>query len=123
MLNLGIEKIGELAVIECHGRIVQSEAAFKLREAVFSLRDARTILVDLSDVSAIEGGGLGMLLFLRRWATDCEIELKLFDPILCVRHRLESSAEFDIATTHETMALLARADNSLAAAAPAEYAA
>jgi hypothetical protein len=123
MLDLRIEEIGELAVIECEGRIVQSEAAFKLRQAVMSLRDARTILVDLSEVSSIEGGGLGMLLFLQRWATDCDIQLKFFNPILCVRHRLESAAEFDIATTPETMALLARADNSVIAAAPAECAA
>lgn len=121
MLNLRIEEIGELAAIACEGRIVQSEAAFKLREAVMSLRDVRTILVDLSEVSAIEGFGLGMLLFLQRWATDCDIQLKLFNPILSVHNRLDSAAEFEIVTTQETMALLARADSSVAAAVPAEY--
>ena len=64
MLDLHIEKIGDLAVVECEGRIVRSEAAFKLREAVTSLRKARIIVLDLSEVRAIEGGGLGMLLFL-----------------------------------------------------------
>jgi hypothetical protein len=44
MLDLRIAEIGELAVIECHGRIVKGEAAFKLREAVLSLRNVRTIL-------------------------------------------------------------------------------
>jgi hypothetical protein len=34
MLDLGIKRIGELAIIECNGRIVRSEAAFKLRKAV-----------------------------------------------------------------------------------------
>ena len=117
MLDLRIEEIGELAVIECQGRIVNSETAFKLREAVLSLRDVRTILLDLSEVSAIEGGGLGMLLFLKRWACDHDIQLKAFNPILCVRNRLDSAAEFDIASARETMALLASADNSLAVAA------
>ena len=36
MLYLGIERIGELGVVECKGRIVRSEAAYTLREAVFS---------------------------------------------------------------------------------------
>jgi hypothetical protein len=34
MLKINIDNIGDLAVVECEGRIVQSEAAFKLREAV-----------------------------------------------------------------------------------------
>jgi hypothetical protein len=64
MLVLHVEKIGDLAVVECEGRIARSEEAFKLREAVTSLRKARIIVLDLSEVRAIEGGGLGMLLFL-----------------------------------------------------------
>jgi anti-anti-sigma regulatory factor len=65
MLNVTVENIGELAVVECEGRIVQSEAAFKLREAVTSQTDARIVVLELSEVHAIEGGGLGMLLFLQ----------------------------------------------------------
>ena len=61
MLSVYIENIGDLAVVECEGRVVRSEAAFKLREAVTSQREARIIVLDLSDVRAIEGGGLGML--------------------------------------------------------------
>jgi anti-anti-sigma regulatory factor len=120
MLDLGIEKIGELAVVECEGRIVQSEAAFKLREAVTSLRDARIIVLDLSEVSAIEGSGLGMLLFLQRWAYDRDIQFKLFNPTKSVLDRLErvsSIPEFDIATLDEVMALLANADSRYALAA------
>jgi hypothetical protein len=33
MLNVTVENIGELAVVECEGRIVQSAAAFKLRKS------------------------------------------------------------------------------------------
>ena len=61
MLNVTVENIGELALVECEGRIVQSEAAFKLREAVTSQTDARIVVLELSEVHAIEGGGLGML--------------------------------------------------------------
>ena len=120
MLYLGIERIGELGVVECKGRIVQSEAAYTLREAVTSLREARTIVLDLSEVSAIEGGGLGMLQFLQRWACDRSIQLRLFNPTRSVRDRLEhavATPEFDIATLNEPMALLADADSRFALAA------
>src|SRR5713101_7632999 len=120
MLDLHIEKIGDLAVVECEGRIVRSEAAFKLREAVTALRNARIIVLDLSEVLAIEGGGLGMLLFLQRWAYDHDIQFKLFNPIGSVRDRLElvnSITELDIATLHEMMALLANEDSRYAQAA------
>ena len=120
MLNVHIENIGEMAVIECEGRIVQSEAAFELRKAVTLQSDARIIVLDLSEVSAIEGGGLGMLVFLQRWARDRDIRLKLFNPRRSVRDRLEhasSMREFDIATLDELMALLACADGQYARAA------
>jgi anti-anti-sigma regulatory factor len=114
MLRIYIENIGEMAVIECEGRIVRSEDAFKLRNAVKLQGDARIIVLDLSEVSAIAGGGLGMLVFLQQWAYDHDIRLKLFNPRLSVRDRLEhasSMREFDFATLDEMMALLTRTDN------------
>jgi anti-anti-sigma regulatory factor len=121
-LDLHIEKIGELAVVECEGRVVRSEAAVNLRDAVTSLRNARIIVRDLSEVRAIEHGGLGMLLFLQRWAHHHDIQLKLFNPIGSVRARLElfnSIAELDIATLHEMMELLANVDTRYTLAAEA----
>jgi anti-anti-sigma regulatory factor len=120
MLNVNIEKIGELAVVECEGRIVRSEAAFKLRDAVTSQGDARVVVLDLSEVHAIEGGGLGMLIFLQRWARDHDIRFKLINPSKFVRERLElvsSMSEFDIPTLDEMMALLGQADSRYALAA------
>ena len=120
MLVLRIEKMGELAVVECEGRVVRSEAAFKLREAVTLLRNARIIVLDLSKVRAIEGGGLGMLLFLQRWANCRDIQFKLFNPARSVRDRLElinSISQLDIATLHEMMELLANVDSRYALAA------
>jgi anti-anti-sigma factor len=117
MLSIHIENIGEMAVIECEGRIVRSEAAFELRKAVILQSDARVIVLDLSEVSAIESGGLGMLVFLQRWAQDHDIRLKLFNPRQSVRNRLEhasSMREFDVATLDEMMALLACADTQYA---------
>ena len=120
MLDLGIDRIGELAIVECIGRIVRSESAFHLRRAVTSLADTRIIVLDLSEVSALEGGGLGMLMFLERWAHDREIQFKLFNPRKSVRDRLElvrSIRAFDIIPLQEMMALLGNADSHFALAA------
>ena len=120
MLELSIERIGELAVVECKGGIVRSEAAFKLRRAITSLEDSRIVVLDLSDVSAIEGGGLGMLVFLERWAFDHDIRFKLFNPTKSVRERLElvrSIRPFNIASLQEMIVLLANADSRFALAA------
>jgi anti-anti-sigma factor len=109
MLKINVDNIGDLAVVECEGRIVQSEAAFKLREAVTLQTDARIIVLDLSEVYAIEGGGLGMLLFLQRWAQDHDIRFKLFNPSKSVRQMLKqvsAVSEFDIPKVDEMMALL-----------------
>jgi hypothetical protein len=40
MLNVTAANMGELAVVGCEGRIVQSAFAYKLREAVTSQTDA-----------------------------------------------------------------------------------
>jgi anti-anti-sigma regulatory factor len=120
MLSVNIDNIGDLAIVECEGRLVHSDAAFKLREAVTSQGDARTVVLDLSEVNAIEGGGFGMLVFLQRWAQDHDIRFKLFNPSKAVRERLKkgsSMSEFEIPTLDEMMALLARADRRYALAA------
>lgn len=112
-MTVNFENIGEMAIIECEGRIVQSDDAFELRNAVNLQSDARIIVLDLSEVSAIAGGGLGMLVFLQRWAHDHDIRIKLFNPRRSVRESLDrasSMREFDIATLDEMMALIAVAD-------------
>jgi hypothetical protein len=79
MLDLHIEKISDLAVVEREGRVVRREAAVK-REAVTSLLNARIIVLHLPEERAIEGGGLGMLLFLKRWACLIGVRNGMFAP-------------------------------------------
>jgi anti-anti-sigma regulatory factor len=120
MLGVHIEKIGNVAVVECEGRIVRSESAFRLHEAVISQFDAQIIMIDLSEVTAVEGAGLGMLMFLQRWAFDHDIQFKLFNPRTSVLDRLEranSMQEFDIATLDEMRALLESAESRYTLAA------
>lgn len=118
MLAVAIDKIGDMALVECEGRLVRNESALKLREAVTLQRYARIIVIDLSEVTAIEGGGLSMLVFLQRWTFDRHIQLKLFNPRISVLNSLQhinSMQEFDLVTLHEMMALLERPTTRYAA--------
>jgi anti-anti-sigma regulatory factor len=99
MLNVAVDKIGELALVKCEGRIV---------------------VLELSEVSAIGGGGFGMLVFLQRWAREKNIRFLLFSPSESVKRALErarSIAEFYIPSSEEMMALLAYANSRYAIAA------
>jgi anti-anti-sigma regulatory factor len=118
VLKVVIEKIGEVGVVECQGRVVKTEAAFKLRKVVTSLVDTRIIVLDLSEVTAIEADGLGMLLFLPQWAYEHGIQLKLFNPATSVLDSLELVIRrFEIISLHEMLALLANADSRFTLAA------
>jgi anti-anti-sigma regulatory factor len=112
-MRLGMDRIGEMAVIECQGKIVRSPAAFRLRDAVTSQGQARIIVLDLTEVHALGAEGLDVLMFLQRWAAVHAIELKLFNPSRFVWHRLDNaraSSNFEIASLHDMMALLAHSE-------------
>ena len=115
MFNINIEVVGDVAVVQCEGRMVQSEAAFRLRDAILSQRNSRVV------VGEIEGVGLGMLAYLQRWAHDHSIKLKLFNPSSIVHERLERAwmPTLDIATTDEIISLL---DNAHGERAPTQSA-
>ena len=114
MLNVSVENIGELAVVECEGRLVQRESAHTLREAVTSQTSARIVVLDLSELRAMGGVGFCTLVLLRRWAREHNIRFLLFNPSKSVQSRLSrarSIAEFYIPSFEEMMALLAYADS------------
>ncbi|HSZ61108.1 MAG TPA: STAS domain-containing protein [Terriglobales bacterium] len=114
MLNINVETFNDLAVVECKGRVVRDDDVFRLRYVVQAHDDARTIALDLSEVKAIGGGGLGMLAFLERWARENEIHLKLYCPSQAVLQGLaqnRSLANFEIATFPEMMEVLSQSDS------------
>ena len=65
MLNVTIQHSEDVAVLRCVGRIVAGDEADILRKAVLSQANRRTVVLDLTRVDAIDGGGMGVLLFLR----------------------------------------------------------
>jgi len=117
MLNVTVANIGELAILGCEGRIVEREAAYKLHEAVTAQTDARIVVLELSEVRAIGGSGLGMLVFLQEWAREHNIRFLLFHPSTAVQSKLKrvrSVAEFYITSLEEMKALLAYANSRYA---------
>jgi anti-anti-sigma regulatory factor len=119
MLAIRVEKLGDLTVVECKGRIVRSDTVFELRDAVME-QDSKTIVLDLSEVQAIGGGGLGMLALLERWARKHDVHLKLFSPSKAVMEGLvqnRSILDFEIAGFHEMMGLLGHTESRYSLAA------
>jgi anti-anti-sigma factor len=86
-------EIAQAIVVQCRGRLVQSEAAFQLRNVVQSGRAARRIVLDFSELDALDGGGLGMLAFLQRRAEQNGTALTILRPNPQVERKLK---EFEI---------------------------
>ncbi len=115
MPSVQVDKVGEMAIIECAGRFVRTETALKLRDAVTSQTDAHVVVLDLTEMHAIGGGGLGVLVLLQRWAQDHGIRFKLFNPCRRVRNKLKH-INCEIATLEQMMTLLSRVDGEYARA-------
>lgn len=88
MVSIRTDNLGDLAIVECEGRILSSQTALTVRDAVTSQSNAHTVILDLSEVDAIGGGGVGMLAYLQQWARTNHIRLKLFNPCRSIRQRL-----------------------------------
>ncbi len=121
MLNVTIQHSEDVAVLRCVGRIVAGDEADILRKAVLSQANRRTVVLDLTRVDAIDGAGMGVLLFLQGWARATEVDLKLMNPTSRVRELFEltnldsafeifssedavSSRPVAVASTHDTAA-------------------
>jgi anti-anti-sigma regulatory factor len=73
-------------------------------------------VVELSEVSVIEDGVLGVIGGLQRWAQDRGIEFKVFSPSKPLRDRLRnanSMSEFDIPSLHELMGQLTQMERQI----------
>lgn len=109
MFSVQVVESGHTAVLQCKGRIVRSDAAYALREMVTAQVTARVVVLDLSEVEALEGGALGMLVFLQRWTHDNGIKLKLFNPKAAVRRSLDRAGtvcNFELVSEVDVLAFL-----------------
>ena len=88
MLDATIRDLGETVVVRCVGRIVLGETE-TLRKAVLSQSRRQTVVLDLARVDAIDGTGIGLLVFLHGWAGAAGIDLQLLNPTRLVRELLQ----------------------------------
>ena len=109
MFTVDVDRNEDVAVVQCHGRIVRGNATYTLRDSVTSQRNARIIVLDLSDVHALDGSGLGMLVFVHRWTRDSGVQLKLVNPSSLVREMLERTRltrVFDVSSMDDALTIL-----------------
>jgi anti-anti-sigma factor len=79
MLNVQVEKLGDVDVLHIQGRIVYGVATTTLREAVYARANASAVVLDLAQVVLIDAGGLGALLELRAWTQSKGIEFRIMN--------------------------------------------
>jgi len=113
MLTIDVEKTGDVAVVRCVGRIVRGAELGTLRNAVLAENDTRIVVIDLSDVEALDAGGLTALLSLRQWARSRNVQLKLVNPSHFVNEVLTRTGldhVFDISTFEHALFVLSAPD-------------
>ena len=86
---INTERTGDVAVLQCAGRLVRAQALSLLKNAVTSLSNLRVVVLYLSEVEMLDAGGLGMLVSLHNSARANGIQLKLVNPSKLVRQVLE----------------------------------
>jgi anti-anti-sigma factor len=108
MLTVNTERADDLAIVKCRGRIVRGQEIV-LESAVLEQKHARIILLDLSDVEALDAGGLTLLVSLHSWAVSSNIDLKLVNPRPFVHEMLTRTHLdhlFDISSFDSALAVL-----------------
>ena len=108
-LRVDVQQSEDVAIVRCSGRIVRGGPVCALKDAVISQRNARIVILDLSEVEILDGGGLGMLVFLRRWTIENGIQLKLVNPAPFVREMMERTQlthVFDISSVGDALEIL-----------------
>jgi anti-anti-sigma factor len=89
MLKITVQKLGDISVLLCNGRIVAGDAGSILRNAVLSQRYTRMLVIDLARVERIDAAGLAVLLGLRESARSRAIIFKLMNATKRVEEILE----------------------------------
>ena len=109
MLTVDVERAGDVAVVRCVGRIVRGAEVSILRNAVISAKDARTVVLDLSELDFMDAGGLSALVFLYNWTHARGMRLKLVHPSAFVREllaRTRLDRIFEISNFNEALVVL-----------------
>lgn len=108
-LQYQVERIDDVAVVRCSGRMVRGAALDEFRREIETLDRLRVLVLDLSEIQQVDAGGLGTLLLVRRWATQNSAKLKLVDPPAFFRRMLEATrlnSVFEISSLKDALSIL-----------------
>jgi len=112
-LQYQIERLEDVAVVRCSGRMVRGAALDEFRRRLEKMERLRVIVLDLSDVGQVDAGGLGTLLLVRRSATMNGARLKLVDPPTFFRKLLDATrltSVFEISSLKDALCILRSAE-------------
>ena len=112
-LHYEMEEAQEVVMVRAVGRMVRGEELDAFSEVVTQFEQARMVVIDLAEVEMMDGGGLGTLVYLRRWADAHGVQLKLASPSHFVNELLERTGLrplFDISSLEDAVAVLLTAD-------------
>ena len=110
MLKVHAKQLGTVAILCLQGRIVRGETA-ALRNAVQAQSSVGTVILDLTRVTAIDAGGLGVMLQLREQAQARGIDLKLMNVTKLVNRVLEITrlnSVFQVTSGAEVLSTVSR---------------
>ena len=108
-LQYQVDRIDDVAVVRCSGRMVRGAALDDFRREIESLGRLRVLVLDLSEIQQVDAGGLGTLLFVRRVTTQNFARLKLVNPPAFFRRMLEAtrlSSVFEVSSLKDALSIL-----------------
>jgi anti-anti-sigma factor len=108
-LDYQIERLQDVAVVRCSGRMVRGAALDGFRRGIEQLDRLRVLVLDLSEIQQLDAGGLGTLLLVRRWAMQNSARLKLVNPPVFFRRMLDAthlSTVFEVSSLKEALYIL-----------------
>ena len=111
MLKVHARNLGNVAILCLQGRIVNGETA-PLRNAVHSQSEVSAVVLDLGRVSAVDAGGLGVMLELRAQTESKGISFKLMNVTKLISSVLEVTrldSVFEVTSGAELLPMVTRA--------------
>ena len=89
MLVVNIHNMENGVLLRCTGRIVAGEEVNILRSVAMAHSSRKEIVLDLANVSTLDGAGIGMLAFLQGRVRSNGLRLRIQNPSAHVRELLE----------------------------------
>jgi anti-anti-sigma factor len=113
-LEFQVERLQDVAIVNCSGRMVRGAALDELRRRIEQLERVRVLVLDVSNVDHLDAGGLGTLLLVRRWAARNGASMKLVNPPVFFRRLLEAThlnSVFEVSSLKEAICILRAKDS------------